>query len=269
MKKITFKLATLALLAVLTGCNNSGNNSTINSQNGATTISIKDGNSSVQIKHAGTIKLNDNETAIASISPGGYLNYSNNGKEMIAKSDAKGVVTYTLRENGGQLDANDATGQRFITQILREMYSYGYNLPERRDALYQAGGQTAVLAEIANLKNDEMKESTLDFLLKKVNPVTQPEEFAAILNAVNSIQSDNAKSKLLDKMTRLDGKTDEQWIAVIDAASRIKATAEKTNVMVGIGQKMPKNDALKAAYLKAAKTITAEAEYARVVNTIK
>lgn len=269
MKKITFKLAALALLAVLAGCNNSNNNTSINSRNGETTISVTDGSSDVQIKHAGTIKLNDNETAIASISPGGYLRYSNNGREMIAKGETNGTVSYTLRENGGQLDANDATGQRFITQMLREIHSYGYNLPERRDALYQAGGHTAVLHEVSSLKNEELKETSLEYLLKQINPANDPEEFAAIVNAADSIQTDNTKARLLDKMTKLDQKTDEQWIAIIDAASRINATGEKTNVMIGIGQKMPKTDAVKAAYLKAAKTITAEAEYARVISTIK
>jgi hypothetical protein len=269
MKKIRFKLATLALLAVLTGCNNSGSNATINSQNGETTINIKDDNSSVQIKHAGTIELNDSETAIASISPGGYIRYSNSGREMIAKGEANNTISYTLRENGGQLNPQDATGQRFITQMLREMHSYGYNLPARRDALYQSGGQTAVLQEVMNLKNGEMRQASLEYLLAKANPATHPEEFAEILNAAKSIQSDNTKAKLYEKMTKIDGKTDEQWIALIDAASGINATAEKTNVMVGIGQKMPKTDAVKDAYLKAAKTITADAEYARVVGTIK
>lgn len=269
MKRIKFKLATLALLAVLTGCNNSGSSSSINSQSGETTINISDNNSAVQIKHAGTIKLNDVETSIVSISPGGYLRYTNNGREMIAKGETNGTVSYTLRENGGALNANDATGQRFITQMLREMHSYGYNMPARRDALYQSGGTQAVLAEIANLKNDDMKEASLEYLLAKTNPANNPEDFAAILNAGNAIQPDNAKAKLIDKMAKLDGKSDEQWIAIIDAASKINATAEKTNVMVGIGQKMPKTDAVKAAYLKSAKTITAEAEYARVVNTIK
>lgn len=269
MKKIRFKLATLALLAVMTGCNNAGNNSTINSQNGETTINIKDDNSAVQIKHAGTIKLNDTETAIVSISPGGYLRYSNNGIEMLAKGEANNTVSYSLRENGGQLNAHDATGQRFITQMLREMHSYGYNLPARRDALYQAGGQAAVLNEVANLRNDEMKEASLEYLLAKINPAKNPQEFAEILNAAKSIKADNARAKLFEKMTKLDAKTDEQWIALIDAASGINATAEKTNVMVNIGQKMPKTDAVKDAYMKAAKTITADAEYARVVGAIK
>jgi hypothetical protein len=246
MKKIRLKLAALALLAVMAGCNNAGNNATINSQNGETTINIKDDKSAVQIKHSGTIKLNDNETAIVSISPGGYLRYTNNGREMIAKGEANNTVAYTLRENGGALNAHDATGQRFITQMLREMHSYGYNL-----------------------KNDEMKQASLEYLLSKIDPSNHAEEFAQILDAGKSIKSDNAKAKLLEKITKVDTKTDEQWIAVIDAASGINATAEKTNVMVGIGQKMPKNDAVKAAYLKAAKTITADAEYSRVVNTVK
>lgn len=269
MKKIRYQLAAIALLATLAACNNAGSNTAINNRDGETTISFNEGNSAVEIKHAGDIKLNDNETAIVSISPGGFLRYSNNGRELVAKGEANGNVAYTLRENGGQLNANDAAGQRFIAQMLREMHDYGYNLAARRDALYQSGGEAAVLREVASLKNDELKETSLDYLLKKINPATEPEKFTAVLQASDSIRPDNTRARFLDKVTGLEQKTDEQWMALIDAASRINATAEKTNVLIGIGQKMPRTDAVKAAYLKAAKTITAEAEYARVVSTIK
>lgn len=268
MKKIRLKLAAIVLLAAMAGCNNPDSKTTINNSQDETSINLKDDNTSMQIKHSGTIKLNDNETAIVSISPGGYLRYTNNGRELSAKGEDNNTITYALRENGGQLNAQDAAGQRFIAQTLREMHSYGYNLASRRDALYQAGGYKAVLNEIASLKSDDMKKSSLEYLLSKIKP-ENTEEFTAVLNAADAIKSDNAKARLLDKVTNMDGKSEAQWIAEIESASRINATAEKTNLMADIGQKMPKSDAVKDAYMKAAKTISAETEYRRVISIIK
>ena len=87
MKKIfVFLLGIICLSA----CTNSGPRT-------STTMNIHDESGTIRIKASGKVRFNADRTAISTMSPYGYLEYSHNKKKMRAYADGDGNVMYTLR----------------------------------------------------------------------------------------------------------------------------------------------------------------------------
>jgi hypothetical protein len=84
MKKLL--LLTAALLALATACH----------RGRRMIISTKSNSVSIKIDCLGAITLNPDNTGIAGISPGGYMDYKRNDRELFAENNANGQVTYKL-----------------------------------------------------------------------------------------------------------------------------------------------------------------------------
>ena len=63
-----------------------------------------------EIKYAGKIDFNDDETSIKSISPNGYLDFRKNEERLIAKSTKQGSINYELTEGDNKLSL-DSNGK--------------------------------------------------------------------------------------------------------------------------------------------------------------
>src|SRR6267142_2490641 len=73
-------------------------------------IGMNDDNNHVEVQYEGDIEFNDDETVIARISPGGYLEYWHNDEHLLEGTNENGVMKMELYENGKALDTGSVEG---------------------------------------------------------------------------------------------------------------------------------------------------------------
>jgi hypothetical protein len=272
MKRFTTTLAALAIIIALGACKHSTSSTALvyatSEKNGVMvhTISMHNDSTSVRIEYSGTVTLNEDETALQSISPNGYINYMVNGKKAVAQSDAKGAVTYILSKDGKSLNAQDAEGKQFLAATIRDLNSYGLNLAQRIDALYKKGGSDAVLTETDNVKTDDLKRTCIEYLFAK--ETLSASELNAIAGKVSSsIEDDFVKKDLFIKYSTQFLKNPETIPAYLDAIAQMQTSLPKAQALKAIIAQ-PLSPEIFALVLKTAATIRSDYEKAGVLKQL-
>jgi hypothetical protein len=111
----------------------------------------------------GEIRLNEEETGIAGISPGGYVKYVKNDTQFVAESNVKGIITYEFPDHKELSDSGKALVMR---QAIHELVSHGFNAKPRMERLYRQGGYPALIREWANLQIDYLQQLYLERIMQ-------------------------------------------------------------------------------------------------------
>jgi len=117
MEKLLTLILVLCVIAIIASCG-------IGQRH--TTIVENDNNHYKKIEYAGEVHFNDNGTAIASISHGGYVRYRYDDRKLEAESNGRGGVRYELYDDGHKVDL-DENGKRFIAEAVKDMMKKGHN----------------------------------------------------------------------------------------------------------------------------------------------
>lgn len=96
-----------------------------------TTIVENDNHNYMKIEYAGDIHFNDNGTAIASISRGGYVKYRYNEQKLEAKNNGMGGIRYELYDGDHKLSL-DENGKRFIAEAVKKIIQKAGRNPNLR-----------------------------------------------------------------------------------------------------------------------------------------
>jgi len=115
MKKIFFFVLGILCLA---SCIRSGPQTT-------TSMNIHDESGTIKIRSSGKVRFNREASAISSISPYGYLEYSHKRKRMRAEADAEGNVSYFLKDGSERLQMNES-GRRFLASVIQDVVRRGF-----------------------------------------------------------------------------------------------------------------------------------------------
>jgi hypothetical protein len=134
-----------------------------------TSITISTDGDYEQIRYEGRIRLTDDETDIAFISPGGSIQYRHNDKRLEAESDGQGHILYEIRNKDGQLSP-EGDGKPVIKEALRQMIVYGFDARDRMHRLYQRGGDSALQSELDQLKSPGLADMYRKFLASHQAP---------------------------------------------------------------------------------------------------
>jgi hypothetical protein len=183
--------------------------------NEGTMVSTGD-NFDVKIKWSGKVKFNDDETAIASITPGGYLRYTNNDKKMFAESNLQGDISYTLYDGHQTLVLNDS-GKKFLATSIMEMNNMGYDAEGRVDRIAKKGGKKALLEEAAEFKPGYIKGLYLDRLFK--NDSLNRDDLAGMLTQIGTLDGDYDKEGNLRRFSAgqlKDSGIVQAWLGVVE-----------------------------------------------------
>jgi len=117
MKNLKVIISIMALAALSTAC-----------RYGKRHVFISEGNhyNSLKIEYSGLAYFNNEGTGIARITPNGHVKYEKDGQEIIANSDANGIITYQV--NGGDeqrtLNGND---KMFLARAVKDMIKHGHS----------------------------------------------------------------------------------------------------------------------------------------------
>lgn len=166
----------------------------------STSITVSNGQDREEIKYNGYFHFNDQETAIDSMSPHAWLEFSNGQGEMKLTSDAHGGVTAAFS------DSDTKNRQLLMSTAVSEMIAFGYDTDGRIRRLTAKGGQTALLDAMDECRSDDIKKR----YLKKI------------------LQSDSLSSfsepqliRLIDKVAQLGSET-EKGHFLVDLADRLR-----------------------------------------------
>ena len=123
MNKQLFGLLLLSLLVLSANCqkNQSSSYNTSTSGDGKLSthhMTINNDGTSLEIKYAGEVRFNDDETAIQSLDPKGGLFYRKNGQKLIAETDDKGNIVYEMYDGSTKLSIETAAGKQFLANII-------------------------------------------------------------------------------------------------------------------------------------------------------
>jgi hypothetical protein len=212
------------------------------------TITIKSDDDYEQIKYGGKIELNEDESAIRNISPGGYIKYRHNEVRLLAEGGMQEKISYDIRDHGEQLDA-DAAGKRVIREAIREITAFGFGGRDRMMRLYEKGGNRALLAELDHLRSTDVRRMYLDYVLGSRQ--LPQEEISAVIGRIRSMESDVEKVHALSLLIDADSISTNNWIGILTAAGRLNAEVDRRRLLVPAAGKIPGDSLVRSVYEQA------------------
>jgi hypothetical protein len=178
---------------------------------------MNDGVNRVEVRYDGDIQFNDDETAIARISPGGYLEYWRNDDHLLAGTNDKGLLQVELYENGKPIDAGSVEGKALESRVIRGMINLGFDINGRIDRLYRKGGYPALLSAVDSVDGDYVRARYLERILDG-DSLSAGTVAAAIGKMRDKLGSDYDKNRLLEKVDTAYLKNDsvcEDYLAAV------------------------------------------------------
>ncbi|HEV7620756.1 MAG TPA: hypothetical protein VGO09_03435 [Flavisolibacter sp.] len=191
------------------------------------TMTISNGDHFEELKFAGKIVLNNDETTIVSMSPGGYLKYKNDNDKFSAESNLQGKITYQVNDRQPQTTLNEES-RKLVAAIIKEMLAAGYDAEGRMERLYKNGGKKALLNEVGNMKSDPLKALYIHRLLS-IDSLSKTDR-VEIIKKISLLSSDNDKFNFLNKINQDQLKDSIIMREYFDAVDHVGAEFFKENI---------------------------------------
>jgi hypothetical protein len=192
------------------------------------TMTIRNDGEDLEIKWSGKVRLNKDETAVESITPGGYLKFKHNDEKFAAESNLQGEISYNLFDGRQQLIL-DEKGKKFLAQAIHEMIELGYDAQGRMNRIYEKAGINGLIDEMQRLKNNDLKNMYTERVLKS-DSLTH-EQLGIVLTSIGQQDADWQKENLLKRFTAKqlkDSSVREAWLQTVKA---IPGDNEKSNLL--------------------------------------
>lgn len=219
MKTIRNLFSLVVLFIFAAACHHRGN-----------TIVVNDGISKLKINYSGEIRFTDDELAIQSISPEGYLRYQKNDKKVFAVRDLNGRIKYEFYDQGRKLTEEDPDARKMLAEAIQEMISVGFDAQGRIKRLNEKGGLRAVLNAVDHINGDFVKSMYLEYLISSDS--IRPNQMIEIAEKiVAQIGSDFEKGKLLKGFSAATITDSLVSKAYQDVAKSIGSDFEKANAL--------------------------------------
>lgn len=191
---------------------------------------MNDGVNRVEVRYEGDIQFNEDETAIARISPGGYLEYWRNDDHLLAGVNDKGVLQVELYVNGKPVDTASAEGKALEAKVIKGMIGQGFDIDGRIERLYRRGGYAALLREVDSVDGDYIRGRYLERILESDS--LSPAVVAAVMTRVeDKVGSDYDKGRLLEKMDTPYLKNDSVCAGYLAVVRSIHGDYEKAQAL--------------------------------------
>lgn len=238
MNKKLLAILFLCMVVLSANCQKSQNSSSYSNSNDGklrtSHMTITNDGLSLEIKHSGEVRFNDDETAIQSLEPGGKLLYRRNDQKLTAEIDDKGNISYEMYDGNTKLSINDAAGKQFLANVIKELINHGIDAKGSVERLYKKGGSAGVMKRVETLKSDYAKSIYLGYLLEQ-QPNLSAAELSTIAEKTGTlINSDYEKAKVLSKSSERFMADPKSAQAYFTAAKTINSDYEKAKVLKGV-----------------------------------
>ena len=160
---------------------------------------MDDGVNRVEVSYNGEIEFNDDETAIARISSGGYVDCWRNEDHLIAGKTSNGVLLTELYENKQPVDTASVEGKALLARVIKAMVRMGFDIDGRMDRLYRKGGYSALLREVDSIDGDYIRTRYLERILDH-DSLSAGTVAAVVIRARDKVGGDYEKNELLERV---------------------------------------------------------------------
>ena len=229
-------------------------------------------NCSVEAHSSGVVRFNAESTAIESISNSGYFEISertgDNLRRLRVEPAANGQLNYTYKVNGVQKDF-DADARAWFSSFLLELErTSGFSASTRVPALLAKGGPQAVLTEIAQLRNDYVRQVYFTKLFENAT-LPGPMLVKALDQARDEISTDYSLAQvLLTIAQRYDLNDESQRTAFLSGANKLHTDYEHSRVLLELLKRPNLSPQILRAALDSAKSIGTDYEKSRILTTL-
>jgi len=204
------------------------------SGNGKTTIKYSNGLNRFELEYEGEITLTDDDSDVASITPGGYFHLRKstfgNKRRILIESDRNGRLQKEYYV-GRRQQTFTPEGKKWLSEVLIDIVrSTTISAEKRVNRFYDKGGINAVLGEIGQIDSDYVKSAYFKYVLKK--DLENDELIKVIKTSGREIGSDHYLSKILISNQEAFLNSAETTSAYIDASSSIGSDHYKSQVLI-------------------------------------
>ncbi|MEZ5148998.1 MAG: hypothetical protein R2759_18475 [Bacteroidales bacterium] len=197
----------------------------------------------VQVK--GDVSVNDDDTRITAITPGGYLKISKktfgNRRAIIIESDSKGSLTYEYYEGRKEVPY-DPEGKKWLADVLLEVVRIsGIAAEDRTKRIYNKGGIDAFLEEIHMIESNTVMGAYFSALFDQFK-LNENETMAACEAIGSEISSNTERGSLLRKYSDQFMQSNATMVVYFKSISKLSSNTERGSVLRKISKEINFND---------------------------
>ena len=268
-------------------------------------FSWSNGSERVSVNYRGTFGLNDTDTDIVSLSPGGYLKISDGGwlrgRSAEFTADASGAISRRYWVGSSERPF-DPEGREWVAKVLlRIVRQSGFAAKERVARFLSKGGPAAVLAEISMIQGSYgkkvyftqlMKQARLDpsasvrLLEQAGREIDSDYELATTLieaadkllvddatrkayfDATRGIESDYEMRRVYGSALKRGAISPALVAGILDGATALDSDYEAASLLLDVVKEYSIEGALRAPFFKAVGSIESSYEKGRVLQLL-
>ncbi len=213
--------------------------------NGKYQCKYSDGFADYDIQVKGEIKVNDDDTGIKSISPGGYLKFSKktfgNKRSIMVESNSKGKLTYEYYE-GRQKEPYEPEGRKWMADVLLEIIRMtGIDAEGRTKRIYSKSGVDGVLEEIHFISSNTVMAKYFEALLNNFS--LKSDELLTVTSSIaNEMSSNTERGRLFRRHSDLFLRDNTTAVGYFNSISKLSSNTERGSILTNISAKIDFND---------------------------
>ncbi|MBE9467827.1 MAG: hypothetical protein IMY72_05820 [Bacteroidetes bacterium] len=229
--------------------------------------------SKYNIKTKGVILVNDDDTGIKSISPGGCLKFSKktfgNKRAIIIESNTSGKLHFEYYEGWKELSF-DPAGKEWLAQVLLEIVRItGIDAERRTKRIYSTKGITGFFEEIHKIESNDVASKYFNALLSNTQ-LSKNEMIMTVSSISEDISSNTYCGSLYRKYSNLFMTNDGISIAYFNSISKLSSNTETGAVLKNITKKINfDNPKVTEAYFSCIDRMSSNTECGSVLRNLE
>lgn len=228
----------------------------------------------VEIRTQGRVELTEDDDAVRTVHPGGYLLLAERGRRrpdrraMYTPGEDRGV-RLDFRKEGARQEP-DASDRAWIREMLRRAVEGGLNAEPRAEAIRRSGGVPALLREVERLDGDGVRRKYYAEAIE--SPSLRPAEAAEILrHAGREISSGGDLSTFLRTFVDRHGELladEDVREAFFAAAASLRSDGDRARLLIHVLDRAGGRAAVSVDALQAARGIRSDGDKTRVLTHV-
>lgn len=229
--------------------------------------------SSFDIQVKGDISVNDDDTGIKSISPGGYIKISKrtfgNKRTIIIESNTNGELSYEYYEGRKEIPF-EPEGRKWLADVLLELiHITGIDAVGRTKRIYRQKGIDGFIEEIHVIPSNSVMAKYFEALLENIS-LNDYELVSACSTIASEISSNTERGRLFRKYSNLFMKNNTTAVVYFQSISKLSSNTERGSILKNISTKIDFEDPkVTEAYFACVDKMTSNTERGSVLRNLE
>ncbi|MDN4166026.1 hypothetical protein QWY31_10970 [Cytophagales bacterium LB-30] len=183
----------------------------------------------LEFKYKGDIKINDTDSDVTAISPGGFIKIEKttfgNTRSIYLEGDSDGRIIREYFEGKSKVDY-EPNGKRFLNDVLLEVIrAAGFDAEGRTQRIYARGGLESVLNEIDEIPSNRVMAIYYQAMFDKKG-LSKEELKATVAHVGEAMSSNSEMGRLLRNNAALFMSDENLSIAFFKAVDQMSSNSE-------------------------------------------